>query len=95
MERSDKEVKEYDYLAKYYDFLLGDEEAFDYWLNYVEEEPFKTCLELASGSGVMAKILKEKGYDIIASDISLILEIRLSLSWPISSKKCIMESIFP
>ena len=30
MERSDKEVKEYAYLARYYDLLLGDREAFSY-----------------------------------------------------------------
>lgn len=70
MEGSNKVVKEYEYLAKYYDYLLGDEDAFSLWLKYIEEEDFKTCLELASGSGVMAKLLKEKGYDIIASDIS-------------------------
>ena len=70
MERSDKEVKEYAYLARYYDLLLGDKEAFSYWLHYIEEEDFRTCLELASGSGVMAGILKEKGYQVIASDIS-------------------------
>ena len=70
MERLDQEVNEYEYLAKYYDFLLGDKDAFDYWLKYIEEVPFKSCLELASGSGVLAGILKEKGYDIIASDIS-------------------------
>ncbi|MBP5279458.1 MAG: class I SAM-dependent methyltransferase, partial [Erysipelotrichaceae bacterium] len=40
------------------------------WLKYIEEEKFHTVLELASGSGVMAGILKKKGYDIIASDIS-------------------------
>lgn len=70
MEGSNKVVKEYEYLAKYYDYLLGDEDAFSLWLKYIEEEDFKTCLELASGSGVMAKLLKEKGYDVIASDIS-------------------------
>ena len=70
MERLDQEVNEYEYLAKYYDFLLGDKEAFNYWLKYIEEVSFKSCLELASGSGVLAGILKEKGYDIIASDIS-------------------------
>lgn len=70
MEGSNREVKEYEYLAKYYDYLLGDKEAFNYWLKYIEEKPFKTCLELASGSGVLAGILKEKGYDIVASDIS-------------------------
>ena len=70
MERSDKEVREYEYLARYYDFLLGDEEGFSLWLEYIEKEPFNTCLELASGSGVMARILKDKGYEVTASDIS-------------------------
>jgi len=70
MERLDSEVKEYEYLAQYYDYLLGDEEAFELWLKYILENKFNNCLELASGSGVMAKILEEKGYDVIASDIS-------------------------
>ena len=70
MEGSNKIVSQYEYLSKYYDYLLGDEEAFSLWLNYIEEDDFKTCLELASGSGVMAKLLKQKGYDVIASDIS-------------------------
>ena len=65
-----KDVKSYEYLAKYYDLLLQDEEAYSYWLEYIKEEPFKTCLELASGSGVLTGILKKKGYDIVASDIS-------------------------
>ena len=70
MERSNREVKEYEYLAKYYDYLLGDIEAFDYWLEYINQKDFKTCLELASGSGVLAGILEKQGKDIIASDIS-------------------------
>lgn len=70
MEGSNFEVKEYDYLASYYDYLLGDEEAFEYWLKYILKKPFKTVLELASGSGIMGKILEEKGYDVICSDIS-------------------------
>ena len=57
-------------LAEYYDALLQDEEALSLWLKYIEEEPFHSVLELASGSGVMAGILKRKGYDITASDIS-------------------------
>ena len=65
-----KEVVEYKTLAYYYDYLLQDIESLDLWLKYIEEKPFSSCLELASGSGVMAKILKDKGYDIIASDIS-------------------------
>lgn len=65
-----KDVANYEILARYYDELLQDEEALSLWLKYIENEDFKTVLELASGSAVMAKILKEKGYDIIASDIS-------------------------
>lgn len=63
-------VSNYEVLARYYDELLQDEEALSLWLNYIEEEKFNSVLELASGSGVMAGILKRKGYDIIASDIS-------------------------
>ncbi len=70
MEGSNREVKEYEYLAKYYDYLLGDIDAFDYWLEYINQEDFRTCLELASGSGVLAGILEKQGKDIIASDIS-------------------------
>lgn len=71
MERvKDRVLKAYDYLAYYYDYLLGDEDAFSFWLKEIETEKFKTVLELASGSGVMAKLLKDKGYDVIASDIS-------------------------
>lgn len=72
MERStnSKNVDNYEELSKYYDSLLRDDEAFSLWLKYIEEEPFDTCLELASGSGVLAGMLKKKGYDIIASDIS-------------------------
>ena len=65
-----KNVSNYAMLAKYYDKLLQDEEALSLWLKYIEEKPFKTVLELASGSGVMTKILKNKGYDVTASDIS-------------------------
>ncbi len=65
-----KAVSNYEVLARYYDALLQDEEALSLWLEYIEEEGFHTVLELASGSGVMAKILKEKGYEVTASDIS-------------------------
>jgi len=67
---NNENVASYDVLAYYYDELLGDEEAFSYWLKYIEEKPFKTVLELASGTGVLAGILKTKGYDVIASDLS-------------------------
>ena len=66
----DQNVKNYQVLAQYYDELLQDEESLDLWLEYIESEPFQTVLELASGSGVMAGILKRKGYEIIASDLS-------------------------
>lgn len=70
MERSNKEVKEYEYLAKYYDYLLGDEEAFNFWLEYINAKDYHTVLELASGSGVLAGILKKQGKEVTASDIS-------------------------
>ena len=63
-------VDNYAMLARYYDELLQDEEALSLWLEHIEDRPFHSVLELASGSGVMAKILKNKGYDVIASDLS-------------------------
>ena len=65
-----KNVSNYEMLAQYYDELLQDEEALSLWLEYIESEKFDSVLELASGSGVMAGILKKKGYEVIASDIS-------------------------
>lgn len=70
MEGSNKEVKEYEYLAKYYDYLLGDEDAFDFWLEYINTKDYHTVLELASGSGVLAGILEKQGKEVTASDIS-------------------------
>ena len=70
MEGSNKEVKEYEYLAKYYDYLLNDEEAFKFWLEYINAKDYHTVLELASGSGVLAGILKKQGKEVTASDIS-------------------------
>ena len=72
MEGSSKStnVGNYEMLAKYYDELLQDEDSLALWLKYIKEEPFSNVLELASGSGVMAGILKKKGYNVIASDIS-------------------------
>lgn len=64
-----KNVSNYTKLSEYYDDLLMDKKAYDYWLEYIEAEPFKTVLELASGSGVLTGILEEKGYEIVASDI--------------------------
>ena len=65
-----KNVDNYDYLASIYDELLQDKDSLSLWLKYIEEVRFDTVLELASGSGVMASILKEKGYTVTASDIS-------------------------
>lgn len=67
---NNRNLKAYDYLAYTYDELLGDADAFKLWLKEIESEKFNDVLELASGSGVLANILKEKGYNIIASDIS-------------------------
>ena len=54
MEGSDnKNLKAYDFLAYYYDYLLMDEDSLNYWLKYI-----------------MAGILKNRGYEVIASDIS-------------------------
>ncbi len=68
---NNKNVNIYQVLAKYYDELLQDKEALSLWLDYIEEQEFHSVLELTSGSGVMAGILKSKGHDVIASDISL------------------------
>jgi len=65
-----KNVNNYTILAKYYDELLQDEEALSLWLKYIEDRPFQSVLELAAGSAVMSGILKNKGYEILASDIS-------------------------
>lgn len=66
-----KDVDNYATLAAYYDELLQDEESLENWYQYISEYvKGKDVLELASGSGVMAKILKERGYNVIASDLS-------------------------
>ena len=65
-----EETSNYSILAKYYDLLLQDEESLSIWLKYINEKDYKTVLELASGSGVMASILENSGKDIIASDLS-------------------------
>ncbi len=72
MERSEnlKTLDNYERLAYYYEKLLEDDEAFSLWLEYIESYPAKKVLELASGNGALANILKEKGYQILASDIS-------------------------
>ncbi len=66
-----RNVENYEVLSGFYDELLQDEDSLSLWLDYIEKEPFNSVLELASGSGVMASILKKKGYDVTASDISV------------------------
>ncbi len=65
-----RHVGNYDELSLFYDELLQDEEAYGLWLQYIEEKPFHTLLELASGSAVLTGILEKKGYEILASDLS-------------------------
>lgn len=69
--KNSKYVNNYDYLAYVYDDLLADRDAYRYWLEYLDRyTQGKRILELASGSGLMAQILKEKGYQVTASDIN-------------------------
>lgn len=63
-------VANYEILAKYYDELLSNEEDLSLWIDYVKQKDCKDILELASGSGLLAKRLKQEGYSVIASDIS-------------------------
>lgn len=65
----------YGEMARYYDILMAD---VDYrkWVEYLEEV-FKVLgykpeniLEIASGTGNISNILAQKGYKVIASDIS-------------------------
>lgn len=66
-----KNVDNYSVLAKYYDSLLQDEDSLYLWLEYINKyTKGKDVLELASGSGVMANLLKKEGFNVIASDIS-------------------------
>lgn len=71
MERSSgKEVRSYDCLSRYYDYLLNDEDAYELWMKYIREKEFSDVLELAAGSAMLSKILKREGHNVIASDIS-------------------------
>ena len=66
-----KDVDNYSILAHHYDALLSDEESLALWIEKINEyAKGKELLELASGSGVMAGLLKKQGYHVIASDIS-------------------------
>lgn len=65
------QVKNYEKLAKYYDCILADEQSLkDYWLKeLLKSSCGKKTLELACGSGMFSRILKQNGFDVIASDL--------------------------
>ena len=65
-----KEVKNYELLAQYYDELLIGDSSYEPWLKYINAQEYQTVLELASGSAVLAKLLKKQGKDVVASDLS-------------------------
>lgn len=65
-----RNVANYVLLSKFYDDLLQDRDSLDLWLNYLLKDNFSSCLELGSGSAVITGIIKDKGYNIVASDIS-------------------------
>ncbi len=67
---SNRTVENYSELGEYYDELLQDEESLPLWLDVIEERPFVSLLELASGSACITGILEKKGYQVKASDIS-------------------------
>ena len=61
----------YDVLARYYDALVGDEQATESWRRFIEQHvPGKELLELACGSGEITIALAKQGYHIDASDLS-------------------------
>lgn len=66
-----RNLDNYEALAYFYDELLGDEEAFNLWYEILDKySSGKKTLELASGSGYFLRLLKNKGHDVIGSDLS-------------------------
>ncbi len=64
-------MKSYDILADYYDELILLEEGIDDWVQFtMDHNAGKKVLELACGSGVITRRLKDKGFLIKASDLS-------------------------
>lgn len=62
----------YDYLAKFYDALVQDDQATKKWVEFIcKHMPKGDVLELACGSGEISLALASSGYKVIASDISL------------------------
>ncbi len=61
----------YDKLAQYYDALVKDESASKLWCDFtVDKISGDKILELACGSAEISHMLANRGYKIIASDIS-------------------------
>ena len=73
----------YDQLARYYDALVGDDEACRMWEEFVKKH-VKPCkmLELACGSGEITNALHQDGYDILATDISEAMINELNKKYP-------------
>ena len=73
----------YDQLARYYDALVGDDEACRMWEEFVKKH-VKPCkmLELACGSGEITNALYQDGYDILATDISEAMINELNKKYP-------------
>lgn len=67
-----EKVENYQLLAKYYDYILGDYDSLKkYWYyDFQKNSKGKSVLELGSGSGSFAEILTDRGYKVFASDIS-------------------------
>lgn len=64
-------MERYSILAKYYDWLVADDDARDEWVDWIEEAlPKGRILELACGSGEITRKLADDGYDMDALDLS-------------------------
>lgn len=73
----------YDGLAKYYDDLVGDEEATLKWVDLTKKFcPKGNLLELACGSGEISYKLQQEGYDLLATDFSSSMIERLNSKYP-------------
>jgi len=70
MERS-AHLNEYSYLSRYYHELFVADIGYDLWWHYLKDVSGKNYLELASGDGLFALYLKEKGLTFACSDIDV------------------------
>jgi len=68
-------MDQYTVLAQYYDQLTTDVQ-YEKWADYIQRQfsrhsqPIHTVTELACGTGSLARILAQRGYDMTAIDIS-------------------------